>query len=90
MACPGTRHYGKGDTSEHTRETDAVTEELPQAKGRRIPAFPSRQLIQTKKNVPQITWIYNPCLFISSFFPLPPPKKLKNLSSQGRLSMRPS
>lgn len=33
MAYPGIRHYGKGDTSEHTRETDAVTAELQWSKG---------------------------------------------------------
>lgn len=30
MPCPSIRFYAEGDTSEHTSDTDAVTEELQQ------------------------------------------------------------
>lgn len=46
MACTGTRCNGEGDTSEHTRETDAGRG-AAQAEGGRKQAFPRRQTAQT-------------------------------------------
>lgn len=45
MACTGTRCNGEGDTSEHTRETDA-DRGAAQAEGGGMKTFPRRQTAQ--------------------------------------------